>query len=300
MGSTPYEGYEGDEVMPLTGVSGHVRYDDAGNRYTAADLQRIKAEQERQARDGDGSNRPNVQDKNQLGPLRPSQVSKSGGSRRVSGSRTYDYTGMDEAAKVAQALQAAEGSFIGVAMDDPMKIPQLQNSIRSMQQYLADYHAGRGLPPVRIRSENASSSVSAPGRGRSFTRDNVGTDRTYNDQEEDKPAGGGAVIAAVPRSDAGGPDNQQLVNDAAHGIPANVDPNHDPMRRRNPVGGGDMFIRQAPKGTQQGPPLPPSPFPNLNKPDERPGMMRSSNENKVFGKDDYTSILSRLLDNPYV
>lgn len=279
------------------GMSGHVRFDADGNPRTAADLQRIQAEQARKAQE-EQEDRPDVQDVNQLSPLRPSQASKSGGSRRVSGSRTYDYTGMDEAAKVSQALQAAEGSFIGVAMDDPMKIPQLQNSIRSMQQYLADYRAGRGLPPVRVRSENASASVSAPGSGRSFTRDNMGTDRTYNDQADDEQGGGGDVIVA-PR-DAGGTDNQQLVNDAAHGIPAHVDKNHDPMRRRNPVGGGDMPITQPPKGKQQGPPMPPNPFPNLNKPDERPGMMRSSNENKVFGKNDYTSILSRLLDNPYV
>ena len=288
--------------MARTGVSGHVRFDDAGNRYTTADLQRIKAEQDRKAQEGQ-EDRPDVQDVNQLGPLRPSQVSKSGGSSRVSGSRTYDYTGMDEAAKVAQALQAAEGSFIGVAMDDPMKIPQLQNSIRSMQQYLADYQTGRGLPPVRVRSENSSASVSAPGSGRSFTRDDFGTDRTWNDQQDDEQGGGGDVIVAVPRSGVGGgqgDNNQQLVSDAAHGIPAHVDKNHDPMTRRNPLGGGDMPVRQPPNGKQQGPPMPPHPFPNLNEPDKRPGMMKSSNENKVFGKDDYTSILSRLLDNPYV
>ena len=244
MGSTPYEGYEGDKVMAAGdfGMSGHVRYDADGNALTAADLERIQAEQERQARE-EKEDRPDVQDTTNLGPLRPSQVSKSGGSRRVSGSRTYDYTGMDEAAKVAQALQAAEGSFIGVAMDDPMKIPQLQNSIRSMQQYLADYRAGRGLPPVRVRSENASASVSAGGGGRGFTRDDFGTDRTYNDKEEEQQEGGQAVQVFGPAPppvnrtvDGGGVGgNQQLILDGLFGIPQSVDANSDPQfdARRN-------------------------------------------------------------------
>jgi hypothetical protein len=43
-------------------------------------------------------------------------------------------------------------------------------------------------------------------------------------------------------------------------------------------------------GPKQGPSMPPHSFPNLEQAAPRTGIMKSTNENKVFGKDDYTSI----------
>jgi len=111
------------------------------------------------------------------GPSEVTSRSGGGGSRAGSVSRSYDYTGMDEAAKVSQALQAAQGSFLDVALNDPMRIPTLQNSIRSMQQYLDAYNSGNGLPPVRVTSESASGSsspsTSSTGYGRKKIADHV-------------------------------------------------------------------------------------------------------------------------------
>ena len=110
------------------------------------------------------------------------------GSRSNSVSRSYDYTGMDEASKVAQALQAAEGSFVDVALSDPMKIPALQNSIRSMQQYLAAYNSGNGLPPVRVSSESISSSSSPGSTSQSLGRKKLASHvLTKDDDEPPKP-----------------------------------------------------------------------------------------------------------------
>lgn len=113
----------------------------------------------------------------EYGPSEVTSRSGGGGSRSGSGSRSYDYTGMDEAAKVSQALQAAQGGFIDVALNDPMRIPTLQNSIRSMQQYLDVYNSGNGLPPVRVTSESVSGSsspgTSSTGYGRKKIADHV-------------------------------------------------------------------------------------------------------------------------------
>jgi hypothetical protein len=141
-----------------------------------------------------------------LGAPRVGQRSHPGGSSRSSGSRTYDYTGMDEAAKVKQALDSAEGSFISVAMEDPMKIPQLQNSIRSMRDYLTAYENGQGLPPVRIKSDNASIGTSSTGGGVSYTRDPLGSksDAFINDAEAEQAA----VLAPAPPPDVLPPPQQ--------------------------------------------------------------------------------------------
>jgi len=165
------------------GMSGHTRIVD-GVPMTASQLQSLQVEQAQQAALDAENDRVGTDTMPILSGLRPGNISKSGGSVRSSGSTTYDYSGMDEAAKVAQALQAAEGSFVGVAMEDPMKIPQLQNSIRSMQQYLSDYQSGRGLPPVRVKSENVSTGSSAPGGSTSFTRDNLGTKTTFKNKKD--------------------------------------------------------------------------------------------------------------------
>ena len=226
---------------------------------TRAQLEALQAEQEAAA--AEDADKTGTNTKAVLGPLRPGNISKSGGSVRSSGSKTYDYTGMDEAAKVTQALQAAEGSFVGVAMEDPMKIPQLQNSIRSMQQYLSDYQSGRGLPPVRVKSENFSTGSSAPGGSMSFTRDDFGSQMRIK-EKEDEGDGAGDVNMVMPAEGAEGApqagpaaNNQQLVDDDAFGIPPNVDVNVDPRQKPDA-----MQRRQAPfenhQAPKQGPPLP--------------------------------------------
>ena len=106
------------------------------------------------------------------------------GSSSGSVSRSFDYTGMDEASKVAQALQAAEGSIVDVALSDPMKIPALQNSIRSMQQYLAAYNSGNGLPPVRVSSESISSSSTPGSTSQSVGRKKIATHVLPKDDDE--------------------------------------------------------------------------------------------------------------------
>lgn len=235
---------------------------------TRAQLEALQAEQEAAAaEERRGDDKAGTNTNAMLGPLRPGNISKSGGSVRSSGSKTYDYTGMDEAAKVSQALQAAEGSFVGVAMEDPMKIPQLQNSIRSMQQYLSDYQSGRGLPPVRVKSENFSTGSSAPGGSMSFTRDDFGSQMRVK-KAADEGDGAGEVNMVMPvevqggapqdmrHQAAPGPDNQQLVNDDAFGIPPNVDVNFDPGQKPT-----DMLRRKTdsfdkPRAPEQGPPMP--------------------------------------------
>ena len=182
-----------------------------------AQLEALQAEQDAAAaEERRGDDKAGTNTNAMLGPLRPGNISKSGGSVRSSGSKTYDYTGMDEAAKVSQALQAAEGSFVGVAMEDPMKIPQLQNSIRSMQKYLSDYQSGRGLPPVRVKSENVSTGSSAPGGSRSFTRDNFGNQMRVK-EKADEGDGAGDVNMVMPVE---GPDvfsSDQLREDVKRG-----------------------------------------------------------------------------------
>ena len=173
--------------------------------------------------------------------------SRNSGSNSGSVSRSYDYTGMDEAAKVAQALQAVEGSFIGVALSDPMKIPELQNSIRSMQQYLAAYRSGNGLPPVRVSSESLSSSSSPGSSSSSFGRKQTGTHVLPDD---DKPVADAQPAPHVP-APADNPGNEQLEMGQKLGIPEHVDQDVDPRR----------FGAQKPAAgvagkTQQGPPMP--------------------------------------------
>jgi hypothetical protein len=171
------------------------------NGLTRAELEAQMEEEIRRERDAAAPKPDSTSvDQRFLGAPRVGQRSNPGGSSRSSDSRTYDYTGMDEAAKVKQALDSAEGSFISVAMEDPMKIPQLQNSIRSMRDYLTAYENGQGLPPVRIKSENASSGTSSTGGGVSYTRDPLGskTDAFINDAEEEQ--------AAVPAPAAEPPD----------------------------------------------------------------------------------------------
>lgn len=197
-------------------------------------------------------------------------LSTGGGNRSSSVQRSYDYTGMDEAAKVTQALQAAEGSFIDVALSDPMKLPTLQNSIRSMQQYLAAYNSGQGLPPVRVSSESVQGSSTPRSSNTSIGQKLIGEQRITGDEndnrlqkqppqppidpEADKPPGNHQV----------GPDPDRHLNNAdrvfddAFGIPRNVDLNSDPMDQ--PVdnskpgvpGPGKLKTRQP----KQGPPLP--------------------------------------------
>lgn len=120
------------------------------------------------------------------GPSEVTSRSGGGGSKSGSFSRSYDYTGMDEAAKVSQALQAAQGSFIDVALNDPMRIPTLQNSIRSMQQYLNAYNSGNGLPPVRVTSESASSSSSPGSSSTGYGRKKIADHVLAGDTEEPK------------------------------------------------------------------------------------------------------------------
>ena len=186
-----------------------------------------------------------------------------GGSRSASGSRSYDYTGMDEAAKVSQALQAAEGSFISVALSDPMRVPELQNSIRSMQQYLAAYNSGNGLPPVRVSSESGSASVSPKTESSSFGRKKMGDLVLPGEGKEGEPVDGNDINmimpepikdkkpAGVAQADQGGEDNQQMIFDAQHGIPNNVDINHVPDTLTDPG-----LLQRKPKEPVQGPPLP--------------------------------------------
>ena len=187
------------------------------------------------------------------------------GSNSGSVSRSFDYTGMDEAAKVTQALQAAEGSFIDVALSDPMKLPTLQNSIRSMQQYLAAYNSGNGLPPVRVSSESISSSSSPGSTSQSVGRKKLASHVLTKDDDEQQ-AGPPQPAPEVPPAQEplvdvrgemnGGPDNTKLVSDAAFGIPSNVDTAFDPTQQdpgqvaRRP---GSSF---SPRGKPQGPPLP--------------------------------------------
>lgn len=213
------------------------------------------------------------------------------GSSSGSVSRSFDYTGMDEAAKVAQAVQAAKGSFVDVALSDPMKIPALQNSIRSMQQYLDAYNSGNGLPPVRVSSESISSSSSPGSTSKSFGRKKLASHVLLKkDADEQGGPQQPAPPAQEPLVDVRGHDNQQAVNDAVFNIPPNADRNHDPMTRRHPLGGEMPRITERGDGPKQGPSMPPHSFPNLEQAAPRTGIMKSTNENKVFGKDDYTSI----------
>lgn len=186
------------------------------------------------------------------------------GSRSGSVSRSFDYTGMDEASKVAQALQAAEGSVVDVALNDPMKIPALQNSIRSMQQYLAAYNSGNGLPPVRVSSESISSSSSPGSTSQSFGRKKLASHVLT--KEDDEQGGQQPPAPAVPPAQeplvdvrgqvTGGPDNTQLVSDAAFGIPSNVDTIVDPTQQKT----GEVARRPgssfSSRGKPQGPPMP--------------------------------------------
>ena len=169
------------------------------------------------------------------------------GSRSGSVSRSFDYTGMDEAAKVSQALQAAEGSFIGVALSDPMKIPELQNSIRSMQQYLAAYRSGNGLPPVRVSSESTSSSSSPGSSSQSIGRKKLATHvLTQKDDDEQ----GGQQQKAPVAGPADAPGNDQLALGQVLGIPEHVDKTADPRI----VGAAKTLVD--PNKTKQGPPMP--------------------------------------------
>jgi hypothetical protein len=167
---------------------------------------------------------------------------------------------MDEAAKVSQALQAAQGSFIDVALNDPMRIPTLQNSIRSMQQYLDAYNSGNGLPPVRVTSESASSSSSPRSSSTGYGRKKIADHVLQGDPEERKDEGGEVhmiIPAAAPPPQQGPPlpglggtpnvskwlmPNQGGISDGSekptYGIPPHVDKNFN-----------------AGKGKPQGPPL---------------------------------------------
>ena len=87
-------------------MSGHTRMVN-GVPMNAAQLQSLQAKQAQQAALDAENNRVGTDTMPILSGLRPGGISKSGGSVRSSGSKTYDYTGMDEAEKVAQALQAA-------------------------------------------------------------------------------------------------------------------------------------------------------------------------------------------------
>ena len=138
------------------------------------------------------------------------------GSNSGSVSRSFDYTGMDEAAKVTQALQAAEGSFIDVALSDPMKLPTLQNSIRSMQQYLAAYNSGNGLPPVRVSSESISSSSSPGSTSQSVGRKKLASHMlTKQDDEQQEGPQQPALNAPVDNRNLQTDDTKPLVRDAA-------------------------------------------------------------------------------------
>jgi hypothetical protein len=171
------------------------------------------------------------------------------GSSSGSVSRSFDYTGMDEASKVAQALQAAEGSIVDVALSDPMKIPALQNSIRSMQQYLAAYHSGNGLPPVRVSSESISSSSSPGSTSQSFNRKKLSTEHLAPKQEEN-PAGPQQPAPVPGPGPADAPGNDQLALGQVLGIPPHVDKTADPRT----VGAQKTLVdTDKPK---QGPPMP--------------------------------------------
>lgn len=224
-------------------MSGHTRMVN-GVPMTAAQMQALQKKQAQQAAIDAENDRVGTDVEPVLSGLRPGKITKSGGSVRSSGSKTYDYTGMDEAAKVAQALQAAEGSFVGVALEDPMKIPQLQNSIRSMQQYLTAYQNGQGLPPVRVKSENSSTGSSAPGGSTSFTRDALGQRTTFKNKKDTADAGGGAGVNMV--MPVQGPEGapQDVRPQAARG-PDNVDVDVDPRQKPN-----DMLRRQNMPGLQ--------------------------------------------------
>jgi hypothetical protein len=164
---------------------------------------------------------------------------------------------MDEAAKVSQALQAAQGSFLDVALNDPMRIPTLQNSIRSMQQYLDAYNSGNGLPPVRVTSESASGSSSPSTSSTGYGRKKIADHVLQGDPEERKDEGGEVpmIIPAAkedkPPTDVrgqvtGGVDNQQLIKDDMHGIPPHVDKNFNAEKGK---------LKSSPRGKPQGPPL---------------------------------------------
>ena len=172
--------------------------------------------------------------------------SSNSGSNSGSVSRSYDYTGMDEAAKVSQALQAAEGSFLGVALSDPMKIPELQNSIRSMQQYLAAYRSGNGLPPVRVSSESLSSASSPGSISSSFGRKQTGTHVLPGDDEQVKNEQPAPHVPAP----ADNPGSEQLAMGQKLGIPEHVDKTADPRT----VGASKTVVD--PNKTKHGPPMP--------------------------------------------
>ena len=169
------------------------------------------------------------------------------GSNSGSVSRSFDYTGMDEAAKVTQALQAAEGSFIDVALSDPMKLPTLQNSIRSMQQYLAAYNSGNGLPPVRVSSESISSSSSPGSTSQSVGRKKLAS-HMLTKQDDEQQAGPQQPAPVAGPADA--PGNDQLALGQVLGIPEHVDKTADPRT----VGANKTVVN--PNKTKQGPPMP--------------------------------------------
>lgn len=239
------------------------------NGKTAAQIldEMRRAEEARKTKERVDANRPlGKQDLRSIDEYSKPEVtglSKNLGSSSGSVSRSFDYTGMDEASKVAQALQAAEGSVVDVALNDPMKIPALQNSIRSMQQYLAAYNSGNGLPPVRVSSESITSSSSPGSTSQSFGRKKLATNHLA--PKEQKEQGGPPAPAVPPAQEplvdvrgqvTGGPDNTQLVSDAVFGIPSNVDTTFDPTQQapgkvaRRP---GSSF---SPRGKPQGPPMP--------------------------------------------
>ena len=169
------------------------------------------------------------------------------GSNSGSVSRSFDYTGMDEAAKVTQALQAAEGSFIDVALSDPMKVPTLQNSIRSMQQYLAAYNSGNGLPPVRVSSESISSASSPGSTSQSVGRKKLAS-HVLTKQDDEQQEGPQQPAHVAGPADA--PGNDQLALGQVLGIPPHVDKTADPRT----VGASKTVVD--PNKTKQGPPLP--------------------------------------------
>ena len=198
----------------------------------------------------------------EYGPSEVTSRSGGGGSKSGSVSRSYDYTGMDEAAKVSQALQAAQGSFLDVALNDPMRIPTLQNSIRSMQQYLDAYNSGNGLPPVRVTSESVSGSSSPSTSSTGYGRKKI-ADHVLPGDPEERKADGGEVNLIMPAAKEDEPPqqgpplpglggtpnvskwlmpNQGGVSDGSekptYGIPPHVDKNFN-----------------AGKGKPQGPPL---------------------------------------------
>ena len=211
----------------------------------------IQADEKRKQEAAIDARRPTGKDDvssyDQYGSPQVTGRSTNKGSRSGSVSRSFDYTGMDEAAKVAQALQAAEGSFVGVALSDPMKIPELQNSIRSMQQYLAAYRSGEGLPPVRVSSESISSSDSPGSTSQSVGRKKLATHMLTKQDDEQQEGPQQPAHVAGP---ADAPGNAQLALGQVLGIPEHVDKTADPRT----VGANKTVVN--PNKTKQGPPMP--------------------------------------------